>query len=251
MELATSTPNNLVSSSSFSPSDHLKQSDPENVQFDSMIQSEPSVAQSELQATILISDGTKGIFVGYPLDQPLCYKVSICGPPHQLKISTHVNFVSNNYLPRNILQVSSTANALWSEDPFSRVEVSASNKNQINVAESSSVEEFQSNNLLEFNVADSSFKDDYQSSNIQDRIFTNSNPNDVNRNVLSDDYKSDNLNISESLALQPKDLSVSNITPDVPLLGMTGHHSEQMNFSEIRNNVILYRFICSCPWIGK
>ena len=67
MELATSTPNNLVSSSFFSPSstrivrlrDHLKQSDPENVQFDSMIQSEPSVAQSELLATIKISDGTK------------------------------------------------------------------------------------------------------------------------------------------------------------------------------------------------
>ena len=66
MELATSTPNNLVSSS-FSPSstrivrlrDHLKQSDSENVQLDSMIQSEPFVAQSELLATILISDGTK------------------------------------------------------------------------------------------------------------------------------------------------------------------------------------------------
>ena len=55
---------------------------------------------------------------------------------------------------------------------------------------------------------------------------------------MSDDYKSDNLNISESLALQPKDLSVRNITPDVPLLEMTGHHSEQMNFSEIRKNVI-------------
>ena len=67
MELATSTPNNLVSSSSFSPSstrivrlrDHLKQSDPENVQLDSMFQSEPSASQSEMLATILISDGTK------------------------------------------------------------------------------------------------------------------------------------------------------------------------------------------------
>ena len=119
-------------------------------------------------------------------------------------ISTHFNFNSNNYLPSNILQVYSTANTLWSEDPFISGEESASIEKRINVAESSSVEEFQSNNVLEFNVADSSFKDDYQSSNIQDRIFTNSNPNDVNRNVLSDDYKSVNRNISESLALQPK-----------------------------------------------
>ena len=139
MELATSTPNNLVSSSSFSPSstrivrlwDHLKQSYPENAHFGSMIPSEPSVAKSELPDTNLMSDGTecyvkimvhkkvhspkseKGIFAGYPLDQPLCYKVLICRPPHQLKKSAHVNFNSNNYLPSNILQVSSTADTLW------------------------------------------------------------------------------------------------------------------------------------------
>ena len=76
-------------------------------------------------------------------------------------ISTHVNFNSNNYLPSNILQVYSTANTLWSEDPFISGEESASNEKRINVAESSSVEEFQSNYVLEFNVADSSFKDDY------------------------------------------------------------------------------------------
>ena len=59
------------------------------------------------------------------------------------------------------MQVYSTANTLWSEDPFISGEESASNEKRINVAESSSVEEFQSNYVLEFNVADSSFKDDY------------------------------------------------------------------------------------------
>jgi len=35
----------------------------------------------------------QGLFVGYPLDQPLCYKVLLSGPPPVVKVSTHVTFV--------------------------------------------------------------------------------------------------------------------------------------------------------------
>jgi len=45
----------------------------------------------------------KGIFVGYPLDQPLCYKVFISGPPQMVKVSTHVIFEKSNPLTQNIL----------------------------------------------------------------------------------------------------------------------------------------------------
>ena len=37
----------------------------------------------------------RGIFVGYSLDQPLCYKVFISGPPSRVVVSTHVTFVCN------------------------------------------------------------------------------------------------------------------------------------------------------------
>ena len=36
----------------------------------------------------------KGIFVGYPSQQPLCYKVFISGPPSYIIISTHVRFIN-------------------------------------------------------------------------------------------------------------------------------------------------------------
>ena len=37
----------------------------------------------------------QGIFVGYSLDQPLCYKVFISDPPQRVIVSTHVTFVQN------------------------------------------------------------------------------------------------------------------------------------------------------------
>ena len=40
----------------------------------------------------------KGIFVGYPLDQPFCYKVLLTGPPPRVIVSTHVNFVNDTSL---------------------------------------------------------------------------------------------------------------------------------------------------------
>ena len=44
----------------------------------------------------------RGIFVGYPIDQPACYKVFMSGPPHKVVVSTHVQFV--DILPTTTIQ---------------------------------------------------------------------------------------------------------------------------------------------------
>jgi len=46
----------------------------------------------------------KSIFVGYAIDQPLCYKVFISGPPSSVKISTHVRFLDINFNSQDLLQ---------------------------------------------------------------------------------------------------------------------------------------------------
>ena len=37
----------------------------------------------------------KGIFVGYALNQPLCYNVLLSGPPIHIEVSTHVTFITD------------------------------------------------------------------------------------------------------------------------------------------------------------
>jgi len=44
------------------------------------------------------------IFVGYPLDQPLCYKVFLSGLPPEVKVSTHIAFVHFECVTSLLLQ---------------------------------------------------------------------------------------------------------------------------------------------------
>ena len=69
----------------------------------------------------------KGIFAGYPLDQPLCYKVFLSGPPPSIKVSTHIAFANNEYVTNLLLQDESCKDITTLQSPITSSSVEGTN----------------------------------------------------------------------------------------------------------------------------